>query len=192
MLSPLTTKITALQAILCIFAAFGLAASAADEEPPDEVFELSAFDMGFHIPSAFTPLGKKRGYLQTDHGKTPYRDFSWKKGDEMIVIRQFVVPEVTWHDKSPSQAFSDAKKNILAAPETKLVSERDYDIAGCSAHTFIFQVEGDGPHFERMDYILTKPDLNIVMYSSPNKAALDDVACQDLFRNIVITLKAPK
>src|SRR5919109_3200286 len=189
MLSPLTTKTVALHVILGISAAFSCAAPAADEQPSDEVFERSAFDMGFHIPSAFTPLGKERGYLQTDHGRAPYRDFSWKKDDDLIVIRQFVVPEVTWREKSPSQAFADAKNNILTAPEMKLLSERDYDIAGCSAHTFIFQVEGAQPHFERMDYILTKPDLNIVMYSSPNKAALDDVACQELFRNIAITVK---
>src|SRR5205823_3047959 len=144
--------------VLCVFAAWSAGTPADGEKPPDQVFDQSAFEVGFGIPAAFVPQGKDRRYLQTDVGKASYRDFSWKHEDDLIVIRQFVVPEITWQQKSRSQMFVDAKRNILAAPENKLVSERDYDIGGCSAHSFIFAVEGDHPKFERMDYILTKPD----------------------------------
>jgi len=162
-----------------------------EEKPPDEAFDGSAFDFRFQIPDSFTSNNSGRGYLQTGTGKAPYLDLSWKHDSDFIVVRLLVMPAVDW-EKSPTEMFADAKKNMLTAPNLKLLSERDYRVEDCPAHSFLFYRRGDDAKFERIDYFLTKPDLNIVMYSSPGKAALDCVPCQELFQSISIQAKLPK
>jgi hypothetical protein len=86
--------------------------------------------------------------------------------------------------------FAGAKQNMLTDPNLKLVSERDYKVGDCPAHSFIFASEGNDPKFQRMDYVLTKPDLSIVVFASPNKTALDDTSCKELFQSISVRSKS--
>jgi hypothetical protein len=160
----------------------------AAEEPPDTVFH-STYEFNFRIPPSFKPTGGKRGYLDTPAGKAPYFDQVWRAEKDLIMIRAFVVPEVSW--QAPlNLMFAGAKENMLTDPNLKLVSERDYKVGDCPAHSFIFSHEGDDTHFERMDYIVTKPDLNIVDYVSPTKASLENLACKELFESISVRPKA--
>ena len=174
-----------------VLISFVAAALGADEKPPDEAFEGSAFDFRFQIPDSFISSTSGRGYLQTASGKAPYLDLSWTHDSDFIVVRLLVMPAVDW-EKSPTEMFADAKKNMLSQPDVKLLSERDYQVEDCQAHSFVFYRRGNEAKFERVDYFLTKPDLNIVVYSSPGKAALDCVPCQELFQSISIQAKPPK
>lgn len=162
-----------------------------EEKPPDEAFERSAFDFRFQIPESFSSTTTDRGYLQMGHNRAAYLDLTWKRESDSIVVRLFVVPASGW-EKSPSEIFADAKKNMLSGSNLKLLSERDYQVGDCPAHSFVFFRQGDEPKFQRIDYFLTKPDLNIVMYSSPGKAALASNACEELFESISIKTKLAK
>jgi len=46
---------------------------------------------------------------------------------------------------------------LLGAPD-KNITERDYEINGCLAHSFTIEYQTDKPSFRRMDCLLTKPD----------------------------------
>ncbi|PWU16657.1 MAG: hypothetical protein C5B50_13120 [Verrucomicrobia bacterium] len=162
----------------------------AAEQPPDEAFH-STFEFQFRIPDSFKAVKTNRGYLETPTGRAPYLDHVWKRETESIYVRAFVVPKSSW-EASTDQMFAGAKQNMLTDPKLKLVSERDYSIGGCPAHSFLFVDEGDdskSQQFQRMDYILTKPDLNIVAVFSPQKAFLEDKACTELFKSISIRPK---
>ena len=179
--------------ISSIIAASSACSFGADEKPPGEVFERSNSKFVFDIPASFgKPIGGYSAYLATDAGKVPIRDLTWKHDTETIVLRWMVVPDSVWQLKSTEQMFAGARDNMLTDKSLKLVSERDYKLNGSPAHSFIFAVEGDQPEFQRMDYILTKPDLNIVTFTSPNKTALEDVACKKLFESLSIEPKPPK
>lgn len=171
----------------------GALALAADEQPPEDAFERSGFALTFAIPDSFgKPVGGNRGYLQTDGGRAPIEDMKWEHDGDTILIRWMVVPDRVWQFKTTDQMFADAKNNMLIDKALKLVSERDYKINNSPAHSFVFVHEGGKPQYQRMDYIFTKPDLNVVMYTSSSKTALDDPVCQELFESLSIKPKAPK
>ena len=168
-------------------------AFAADSEPPEEVFDRSPFEFRFAIPDSFgKPVNGKSAYLDTDAGKAPYRQLDWENGGDVIVVRWMVVPDASWRSKTPEKMLTDAKTLILRGNNVKLISERDYKIGECPARSFILSTTGDRPNFQRIDYILAKPDLNVVMYASPKKEALDGSACSELFKSIAIEPKKPK
>jgi len=179
--------------ISSVIAVSSAVAFGGDEKPPDEVFERSNSKFLFEIPASFgKPVGGYSAYLATDAGNAPIRDLTWKHDADTIVLRWMVVPDAVWQLKTTEQMFAGARDNMLTDKHLKLISERDYELNGSPAHSFIFAVEGDQPEFQRMDYILTKPDLNIVMFISPKKAALEDVACKKLFESLSIGPKAQK
>jgi len=75
------------------------------------------------------------------------------------------------------------------SPKTKIITERDYEINGCLAHSFTIEYQTDKPSFRRMDCLLTKPDLNVIGYMSPNDVALEENTCKSLFNSISIKAK---
>ena len=101
------------------------------------------------------------------------------------------MPELWWQTRS-SQAFAEAKQNLLSGSNVKLVSERAYSISGCPAHSLVVGRHGNKTEFQRIDYFLMKPDLHVVMYVSPNDAALNDTACKKLFESVSIEPKTPQ
>jgi hypothetical protein len=96
--------------------------------------------------------------------------------------------QVWWQTRS-NGSFAEAKQNLLSDSNVKLITERDYSIGGCAAHSTVFRRSGDKSEFQRVDLLLVKPDLRVVMYVSPNESALNGTACKKLFESISITLK---
>ena len=163
-------------------------ARSAEERPPDEAFDRSAFDLGFQIPESFKLAGSNRKYLPTQAGKAPCLDLTWKRNSDSIMIRLMVVPDVAWQ-KPPSEMFADARKSMLASPNLKVISERSYQVGGHPAYSYIISFQLDKPMFYRMDCVLNKPDLHVVTYISPNEEALKGEASKALFQSISIRPK---
>jgi hypothetical protein len=101
------------------------------------------------------------------------------------------MPELWWQTRN-SQAFAEAKQNLLSDSNVKRVSERDYSISGCPAYSLVVGRHGNKTVFQRIDYFLMKPDLHVVMSVSPNDAALNDTACKKLFESVSIKPKTPQ
>ena len=106
-----------------------------------------------------------------------------------VAVRRIVMPEVWWQTIAP-QFFAQAKLHLPGAPNVKLISERDYSISGCAAHSFVISTPGSKPEFWRIDYLLVKPDLHEVMYAAGSGAELSGTTCKKLYESISLTPKS--
>jgi hypothetical protein len=172
---------------LNIFASLFAAASCLGAEMEGEFH--NTFEFKYRIPEAFKSYSTSSGNEDTPGGKIPYSEDFWVNGKESIMVKVLALPENAWKS-SPDQMFSKAKEEMIKDAGMTLVSERDYKIGECHAHSFIFEVGGAQPGFARVDYILTKPDLNVVLYTTPSKDALDKPICKDFFDSISVRAKA--
>lgn len=149
----------------------------------------NTFDFKYQIPESFKSYSTSSGKEDIPDGsKIPYSQDLWVNGKDSIMVKVLSLPEKSWR-ASPDQMFANAKNEMMKDSEMKLVSERDYKIGGCEAHSFIFEIGGAEPGFARMDYILTQPDLNVVLYTTPSKEALDSAACKKFFESISVRPK---
>jgi hypothetical protein len=172
--------------VVCVWAASIVVALCDDEKPSDEAFSRSTSDLSFQIPQSFNRSGDSRKYQQTETGKAACRDRIWKHGSDFIVIRQMVIPDPAW-DKTPEEMFADARNAMVGSGSIRIIAEHDYERDGCLAHSFAVEFRKSNTlSFQRMDCFLTKPDLYVVVYMSPNEAALQEAACQTLFKSLSI------
>jgi hypothetical protein len=181
-----------LQLLLALFtASFSVAAlTAEDKEPAAEVFNRGAFRFRLAIPETFgQPVDGESAYQETDAGKAPYRELTWKHDQDLIAVRSVVVPEKAWQSKTPERMFTDAKALILRDKNVKIIAEHAYSIGKFPAYSFILSITGKKPDFQRIDYILTNPDMNVVMYASPTKEALQGEVCKAFYRSFAIEAK---
>jgi len=175
--------------VVTIALMLGLPALRADEKPPDSVFQQSPLELTVKTPPSFKPTRSTTGYLPTPVGNVPYRDQSWAGKTAAIAVRRVVMPEVWWQTIAP-QFFAQAKLHLPGAPNVKLISERDYSISGCAAHSFVTSTPGSKPEFWRIDYLLVKPDLHQVMYNAYSETELTGTTCKKLYENISLTPKS--
>jgi hypothetical protein len=175
-----------LSIVVCVWGASIVVALCDEDKPSDEAFSRSTFDLSFQIPQSFNKSGESRKYLQTETGKAACRDRIWKRGSDFIVIRQMVIPDLAW-DKTPAEMFADGRNAMAGSGSVRIIAEHDYERDGCLAHSFAVEFRKDNTvSFQRMDCFLMKPDLNVVVYMSPNEAALQESACQTLFKSLSI------
>ena len=166
--------------------AFASVALAAGEKPPAEVFQQSPFEFTFNIPPAFKPTASNTGYFPTPMGNVPYEEKAWQNKADAISTKVTVMPDAWWQTRATG-AFAEAKENMARDPGARLISERDYILGGCRAHSLVVSLKSQ---FQRIDFYLMKPDLRVVMYLSPKEAALTDAACKSLFESVGITPKS--
>ena len=172
--------------VACVWRASIVVALCDNENPSDEAFSRSTSDLSFRIPQSFDRSGESRKYLQTETGKAACRDRIWKRGSDFIVIRQMVIPDPAW-DKTPAEMFADGRNAMVGSGSIRIIAEYDYERNGCLAHSFAVEFRKDNTFsFQRVDCFLMKPDLNVVVYMSPNEAALQESACQTLFKSLSI------
>jgi hypothetical protein len=172
--------------IACVWGASVVVALCDEEKPSDEAFRGSTFDLSFQIPQSFDRSRESCKYLQTETGKAACRDRIWKRGSDFILIRQMVVPNPAW-DKTPAEMFAEARDRMVGSGSVRIIEEYDYERNGCLAHSFAVEFrKGNTLSFQRMDCFLVKPDVDIVVYVSPNEAALQEAACQTLFKSLFL------
>lgn len=121
-------------------------------------------------------------------GKVPFRAESWFRKSDSISVKVTVMPELWWETRR-NTAFAEAKQNMLGDPKVKFISERDYMVDGCPAYSMVAAHQGDKSFFQRTDYVLVKPDLHVVIYTSVNESALKAELCEGLFKSISIKLR---
>jgi len=165
--------------------AFAAAAGAAVDKPPVEAFQQSQFELTFKTPSEFKQTASNTGYFPTPMGNVPYEENAWQGKKDTISTKVTVMPELWWQQRAAG-AFAEAKENMLRQPGVRLISERDYAIGDCRAHSLIVALR---TRFQRIDFILMKPDLRVIMYLSQKEAALSDVPCSSLFQSVSIKSK---
>jgi hypothetical protein len=166
--------------------AFSSAAIAASDKPPAEVFQQSQFEFALKIPSGFKQTASNIGNFPTPMGEVPYEEKRWDNKADIISTKVTVMPEAWWQQRAGG-AFAEARDSMLHEPRARLISERDYVVGGCRAHSVLAAL---GSQFQRIDYFLVKPDLRVVMYLSPQQAALTAAPCSSLFDSISIQPKA--
>jgi hypothetical protein len=171
--------------ITTILIAFTSAALAAGEKPPVDAFQQSQFEFALKIPSGFKQSASDTGYFPTPMGNVPYEEKRWDHKSDTISTKVTVMPEPWWQQRAAG-AFGEAKENMLGESGTRLISERDYAIGDCRAHSLVV---AQGSQFQRIDYFLMKPDLRVVMYISPKEAALNEAPCSSLFQSVLIKSK---
>jgi hypothetical protein len=169
-----------------ILLAFAPRVVAAGEKPPAEVFQQSAFEFTFKIPSGFEQTASNTGYLATQTGNVPYEEKAWKSKADTISTKVVVLSEAWWQARAVG-LFAETKDSMLREPGGRLILERDYSVGDCRAHSLMVALKHQ---FQRIDYYLMKPDLWVVMYLSPKEAALTDTACQALFDSVAVTPKS--
>jgi hypothetical protein len=167
--------------------AFASAALEAGEKPPSEVFQQSRFEFTFKTPPAFKLTTSKSGYVPTPMGNVPYEEKGWQNKADTISTKVTVMPDAWWQIRA-SGAFAEATYNLLQKPDVRLISERDYSLGDCQAHSVVVALKS---RFQRIDFYLVKPDLRVIMYLSPKEGALTDAACKSLFDSVAITPKSP-
>ena len=168
-----------------LFLAFALTALAAGEKPPPEAFQKSSFEFTFKIPTSFKLTVAKTGYFPTPMGSVPYEEKTWQNKADRIATKVTVMPDAWWQTRADG-AFMEAKENMLRELGGRLISERDYSVGNCRAHSLVVGLKTE---FQRIDFFLMKPDLRVVMYLSPKEAALNDAACKSLFESISVRPK---
>lgn len=169
------------------FMACGLAGSE-ENKPPDEAFDRSPFELKFQVPDSFTLAGSNRKYVKTDTGPAPCLDTIWKHDGDSIVIRLSVIPDAGW-EKPPSDMFAAARQGMLSRPNVRVISEHDYKVDDHAAHSVIISFEREKLWFGRMDFVLNKPIVHVVLYMSPNEAALKGKPSEALFQSISLQPK---
>ncbi len=122
-------------------------------------------------------------------GKVPFRAESWFRKGDSISVKVTVMPEVWWQTRR-NTAFAEAKQNMLSDPKVKIISARDYLVDGCPAYSMVAAHHGNKSFYQRTDYILVKPDLHVIIYTSVNESALKAELCEGLFKSIVIKPRA--
>jgi hypothetical protein len=171
--------------IITTLLAFACAAGAAGEKPPAEAFQQSPFEFTLKIPTTFKQTASNTGYFPTPMGNVAYEEKAWQSKADTISTKVTVMPEAWWQTRAAG-AFAEAKDNMLREPGARLISERDYAIGDCRAHSLVVALK---TQFQRIDYIFMKPDLRVVMYLSPKEAALSDAPCSSLFQSVSIKPK---
>jgi hypothetical protein len=161
-------------------------ALAAGEKPPADAFSQSPFEFALKIPSGFKQTASNTGYFPTPVGNVPYEEKRWDRKDDTISTKVTVMPELWWQHLAAG-AFAGAKQEMLGESGTRLISERHYAIGDCRAYSLVVALK---TQFQRIDYILMKPDVRVVMYISPKEAALNEAACTSLFQSVSIKPKA--
>ena len=172
-------------ATIALLAFASAAIAAGGEKPPSEVFQQSRFEFTFKAPPTFKLTTSKTGYFPTPMGNVPYEEKAWQNKADTISTKVTVMPDAWWQMRAPG-AF--ATYNLLREPGVRLISERDYSLANCPAHSLVVALKS---RFQRIDFYLVKPDLRVVMYLSPKEGALTDAACKSLFDSVAITPKSP-
>jgi hypothetical protein len=168
--------------------AFASVALAAGDKPAPDVFQQSPFEFVFKVPSGFKQTASNTGYFPTPMGNVPYEEKRWDSKGDTISTKVTVMPEAWWQTRAAG-AFAEAKDNMLREPGARLISERDYAIGDCKAHSLVVALK---TQFQRIDYILMKPDLRVVMYLSPKEAALSGAPCSSLFQSVSIKPKTAR
>ena len=166
--------------------AFAAAAFAAGEKPPAEAFQQSPFEFTLKLPPAFKQTASNTGYFPTPMGNVAYEEKAWQSKADTISTKVTIMPEAWWQTRAAG-AFVEAKDNMLREPGARLISERDYSVGDCRAHSLVVALKSQ---FQRIDYFLMKPDLRVVMYFSTKEAALNEAPCSSLFQSISIKPKA--
>jgi hypothetical protein len=188
-LNPPIMKTPFLLCLVLIFHNIGnMIVFAADEKPPGELFAHSNFDFAVTKLDSLGPPRGESGYRSSELGKVPFRTMYWTNRGDYIALDWLVVPQASWRSNSPVQMFAGAKNAHMTKGKCMLVSERDYELDACRAHSFVFAV-GEKPTFMRMDYFLARPDAYILVYGSTNRAALDSSFCKELFDSVSIKAK---
>ena len=175
-----------MKSLIAITLLLACVAAASGDKPPAEVFHQSQFEFTLKIPSGFKQTASNTGYFPTPMGNVPYEEKRWDSKGDTISTKVTVMPEPWWQQRAAG-AFAEAKENMLREPGARLISERDYAIGDCRSHSLVVALK---TQFQRIDYILMKPDLKVVMYLSPKEAALSGVACSSLFQSVSIKPKA--
>ena len=165
--------------------AFAAAAFAAGDKPPAEAFRQSPFEFTLKIPSGFKQTASNTGYFPTPMGNVAYEEKAWQSKGDTISTKVTVMPETWWQERAAG-AFAEAKENMLREPGARLICESDYVVGDCTAHSLVVALK---TQFQRIDYILMKPDLRVVMYLSPKEAALSGAPCSSLFQSVSIKPK---
>ena len=168
--------------------AFTEAVSTPQEQPADSVFEQSVLEFVYNIPAAFRSTHLQQGYFPTPVGDVPFRVQTWRSDTDAISVKITVMPEAWWQSASGRQ-FEQAKAEITRDPRVHVLSDRDYSVSGCAAHSIVFDQRGETDEFRRIDYFLVKPDLRVVMYTSPNEEGVHGAVCKKLFESISIKPK---
>ena len=164
-----------------------------EQKPPAELFGKGPLEFVVDIPDSFgMPVETDTAYLTTDAGKAPYRELTWKHEKDTLVIRWTVLPEAAWQGKTPKEMFANAKALLTRQENVQLITDRDYKVGESPAHSFVFSVTGAKPGFQRIDYVLTKPEMNVVIYASPTREAIEGKTCEGIFTSISTTPRAPK
>ena len=166
--------------------AFASAALATGEKPPPNAFQQSPLEFTFKIPPTFKQTASNTGYFPTPMGNVPYEEKAWQSRADTISTKVTVMPEAWWQTRAAG-AFAEAKDNMLRDPGARLISERDYSVGDCRAHSLVVALKSQ---FQKIDYFLMKPDLRVVMYFSTKQAALNEAPCSSLFQSISIKPKA--
>jgi hypothetical protein len=166
--------------------AFASTALAAGENSPPDVFHQSPFDFAFKVPASFKLTASNTGYFPTPMGNVPYEEKAWQNKADTISTKVTVMPAAWWQTRAGG-AFAEAKENMLREPGVRLISERDYVLGECRAHSLVVALK---TQFQRIDYFLMKPDLRVVMYLSPKEGALNQTPCSSLFESISIKAKS--
>jgi hypothetical protein len=156
---------------------------AAGDKPPAELFKQSQFHFTVIIPSGFKQTASNTGYLPTPMGNVPYEEKGWERKRDTISTKVVVMSEAWWRTRA-DRAFGENRDSMARDPHARLISEREYIVGGCRAYSLVV---GLGSQFQRIDYFLTKPDFRVVMYLSPQQAALSAPACSNLFQSISIS-----
>ena len=128
---------------------------------------------------------KRSGVLRGCMGNVPYEEKAWQSKADTISTKVTVKPEAWWQTRAAG-AFAEAKEKMLREPGLKLISEHDYSVGNCRAHSLVMALK---TQFPRIDYFLMKPDLRVVMYLLPKEATLTDAPCSSLFESISIKPK---
>jgi hypothetical protein len=163
--------------------AFASVAVAAGDKPPAEVFLQSQFAFTVKIPSGFKQTASNTGYFPTPMGNVPYEEKAWESKGDTISTKVTVMPEAWWRTRAGG-AFAEFRDSIARDPHARLISQREYIVGGCRAYSLVLALSSQ---FQRIDQVLTKPDLRVVMYLSPQQAALSAPACSSLFESISIS-----
>ena len=174
-----------MKSLIAITLLLACVAAASGDKPPAEVFQQSQFEFTLKIPSGFKQSASNTGYFPTPMGNVPYQEKRWDNEADTISTKVTVMPELWWQQRAAG-AFAEAKENMVQEPGARLLSERDYTIGDCRAHSLVVAMKAQ---FQRIDYILMKPDLRVVMYLSPKEAALSGAPCSNLFQSVSIKPK---
>jgi hypothetical protein len=178
--------IASLVLLVGVFALFwAVAVGVRRQEGQPNVIVAKDRTFSFSLPAEFpVPEGHERG-VPKGEAAGEIVDFTSESERGSFIVRSMRIPDEVWTVRTTKQMLDEARDNMFQLPEAYLDREAAVDYRGRPRRSFrLHTVTPLEIQYTRMDYILARPMLYILSFSSADQAELEEPDVERFFQSL--------